>query len=190
MSRFDEPAFISTGAGGTFADSSCDAVFYGPMVGWWSNSCIVVYKGDESVRDRKLRAHAFEYLSNHESRLPYVVAVRIGRIWQVYRPDQTTRLDWLEGRGRVTGNAALLFYLGTLPLAAAGLVVLRARRRPVLPFVALLVLVTLTAAVFYGAVRFRMPADVALVVLAAVAIDAIATAARTASIGSAEMRNR
>ena len=33
-------------------------------------------------------------------------------------------------------------------------------------------MVTITAALFYGAVRFRVPADVAIVVCAAVALDA------------------
>jgi hypothetical protein len=190
MSRFDESAYLSTGAGGTFADSSCDSVFYGPITGWWDNRCIVEYAGDESVRDRLLRKHAFEYIGNHQTRLPFVVAVRVGRIWEVYRPVQTAQLDWIEGRGRTTGKAALVAYLATLAFASAGLMVLRARGRPLLPFVAIFVMVTITAGVFYGAVRFRVPADVALIVLAAVAIDAMLTAARTASMGSAEMRNR
>jgi hypothetical protein len=33
-------------------------------------------------------------------------------------------------------------------------------------------MVTITAALFYGAVRFRVPADVAIVVCAAVGLDA------------------
>jgi 4-amino-4-deoxy-L-arabinose transferase-like glycosyltransferase len=187
LARFDEPAFLSTNGGGTFADSSCDIVFYGPRTGWWENTCILDVPGDESVRDRLLREHAFDYVSHHKRDVPRVVAVRVGRLWQVYRPVQTAQFDWLEGRGHWAGKSGVLVYLALLPLAFAGAVVLRARRRPILPFVAIAVTVTLTAAVFYGAVRFRAPADVALIILAAVTIDA---AARTASIGSAEMRKR
>jgi 4-amino-4-deoxy-L-arabinose transferase-like glycosyltransferase len=190
LSRFDEPVFLSTNAGGTFADSYCDAVFYGPAVGWWAQQCITDAPGDESVRDRVSREQAFDYLSEHQSAMPRVVAVRVGRVWQVFRPVQTAQLDWFEGRGKFAGLSGLLTYLALLPLAVAGLFVLHARRRPLLPFVAIAVTVTLTAAVFYGAVRFRAPADVGLVVLAAVAIVQIVTALRTASIGSAEMRNR
>jgi 4-amino-4-deoxy-L-arabinose transferase-like glycosyltransferase len=198
IARFDEPVYLSTGAGGTFADSACDSVFYGPNTGWWDQRCIVDYAGDESVRDRKLRAHAFEYLGNHQSALPRVVAVRIGRVWEVHKPWQTAKLDWLEGRGKFAGIPGLLVHFATVPLAIAGGFVLVARRRGVWPFVAIALTVTLTAAAFYGAVRFRAPADVALVVLAAVALDALiaaasstnATAASTASIGSAVMRNR
>ena len=198
FSRFDEPVYLSTGAGGTFADSACDSVFYGPNVGWWDQRCITEVPGDESVRDRELRADAFEYLGNHQSALPRVVSVRVGRVWQVYRPWQTAKLDWLEARGKFAGIPALLAHFAVIPLAIAGGFVLVARRRGVWPFLAVAITVTLTAAVFYGAVRFRAPADVALVVLAGVAIDALiaatsstrATAASTASMGSAVMRNR
>jgi hypothetical protein len=37
---------------------------------------------------------------------------------------------------------------------------------------ALAAMVTITAVIFYGALRFRVPADVAIVVCAAVAVDA------------------
>jgi hypothetical protein len=60
-----------------------------------------------------------------------------------------------------------------LGLAVAGAVVLW-RRRPalVVPLAALIVLVTVTAAYAYGATRFRVPGEVALIVLAAVALEA------------------
>ena len=48
---------------------------------------------------------------------------------------------------------------------------LRRRRVPITPLVAQFVIVTLTAAAIYGLVRFRVPAEVSLVVLAAVAAD-------------------
>ena len=73
-----------------------------------------------------------------------------------------------------------LFIEGTSPLwvviviaAVAGAVVLRGRGRTVWPLLATVVTVTITAALFYGQVRFRIPAEVALVVLAAVAVDEV-----------------
>jgi hypothetical protein len=45
---------------------------------------------------------------------------------------------------------------------------------------ALAALVTITAVVFYGALRFRVPADVAIVVCAAVALDAAWSRLRSA----------
>jgi hypothetical protein len=188
MSRFDAPAYLSTGAGGTFADSSCDGVFYGPNIGWWQNNCIPPdIAGDESQRDSALRHLAFTYVGHHKQQLPLVVGARVGRMWEVFRPVQTAGLDWIEGRGRFAGWSGLITYLALLPLAIAGAFVMYARGRPLLPLIAIVVTVTLTAALFYGALRFRVPADVVLIILAAVTID---TAASTASIGSAPMRNR
>jgi hypothetical protein len=43
----------------------------------------------------------------------------------------------------------------------------------VYPFIALAVLVTLTAASFYGSPHFRTPVDVGMVVLGAIGIDAL-----------------
>jgi hypothetical protein len=143
--------------------------------------------GDESVRDRELRKIAFDYVRVHEHQVPLVVGARVGRVWEVFRPIQTAGLDWFEGRGKPVGLSALLAYLAVLPLAIAGAFVVHARKRTLLPLLAIAAAVTITAAVFYGAVRFRAPADVVLILLAAVAIDA---AASTASIGSAPMRNR
>jgi len=68
---------------------------------------------------------------------------------------------------------ALAMYAALLPLAAAGVVVLRRRRAPLTPLLAMPVLVTATGMLFWGNPRFRRPAEVALVVLAAVAIEAI-----------------
>jgi hypothetical protein len=52
-----------------------------------------------------------------------------------------------------------------------GAVMLRRRRVPITPLVSQFVIVVVTAAAIYGLVRFRIPAEVSLVVLAAVAID-------------------
>ena len=48
---------------------------------------------------------------------------------------------------------------------------LRRRRVPITPLVSQFVIVTVTAAAIYGITRFRAPAEVSLVVLAAVAVD-------------------
>jgi 4-amino-4-deoxy-L-arabinose transferase-like glycosyltransferase len=176
--RFDKPVYLSTGAGGTLADANCDEVYFGPHIGWWALSCIPDLPGDESVRDERLRHLALDYMSDHRGDLPRVVGARVGRLWEVFRPHQTAEFDWTEGRGPDIGAWALLVYLATLALAVAGGGVRWGRRRPLLPLAAIVATVTITAAAFYGAVRFRVPADVVLVVLAAVAVDALGTQRR------------
>jgi hypothetical protein len=59
-----------------------------------------------------------------------------------------------------------------LALRLAGAVILRRRRVILLPLTALAVSVTVGVAVTYGFTRFRAAAEVAIVLLAAVAVDA------------------
>ncbi len=180
LARFEEPAYLSTGSGVTLADSSCDAVYSGPFIGWWSFLCIPDrISNDEAVNDRENRDVAVRYIRDHESDLPKVVAARIGRMWGVFRPFQTADLD---GRGLNADRAGLVASYVLIPLAIAGLVLLRRRREPIVPMLALAAMVTITAALFYGAIRFRVPADVAIVACAAVALDAAWCKLRSASL--------
>lgn len=170
LARFEAPAYLSTGSGVTLVDSSCNAVYSGPFIGWWSFLCIPDrISNDEAVNDRENREVALRYVRRHISDLPRVVAARVGRMWGVFRPLQTADLD---GRGVNADRVGLAASYVLIPLAIGGLVMLRRRREPILPMLALGAMVTITAALFYGAVRFRVPADVAIVVCAAVALDA------------------
>ena len=170
LARFEAPAYLSTGSGVTLVDSSCNAVYSGPFIGWWSFLCIPDrISNDEAVNDRENREVALRYVRRHISDLPTVVTARVGRMWGVFRPLQTADLD---GRGVNADRVGLAASYVLIPLAIGGLVMLRRRREPILPMLALGAMVTITAALFYGAVRFRVPADVAIVVCAAVALDA------------------
>jgi hypothetical protein len=93
-------------------------------------------------------------------------------VWDVYRPRQNALFSTIEGRDRRVANVGLVFYWVLVPIAIAGVVVLRRRRTMVWPLVAPVVVVCATAAYAYGVTRFRVPAEVALVVLAAPGLDA------------------
>lgn len=175
MVRFHEPAYLSTGSGVTLVDSNCDVVYSGPYIGYWALTCTPArLASDEAVNDRKNRSVALRYIRHHKSDLPKVVAARIGRLWGVFRPLQTADLD---SRSRNAVRTGLIASYVLIPLAIGGLVVLRRRKEPILPMVALAALVTITAALFYGIIRFRTPADVAIVTCAGVALDAAGRAA-------------
>ncbi len=60
-----------------------------------------------------------------------------------------------------------------LPFAILGLVVLRRRRIPIFPYLAIAASVTVTVAISFGITRYRAPVDAVLPVLAAVALDAL-----------------
>jgi hypothetical protein len=103
-----------------------------------------------------------------------VVAARIGRVWDVFRPTQNVHLnEFYERRGDAASWAVLIGYYLMLPFAIGGLVVMRRRRVPIFPMIAIAVSVTVTVALSFGITRYRAPVDAVLPVLAAVAIDAL-----------------
>jgi hypothetical protein len=67
----------------------------------------------------------------------------------------------------------LLALYASVPLGIAGAVVLRRRRIPISPLVAPVFVATLSAMLAFGNPRYRASADIALVVLSAVALDAL-----------------
>jgi hypothetical protein len=174
LARFEAPTTLSTNDGLTLLGANCDDVYDGSSTGFWSLRCglAVQPEGDASVRSEAQRDAAFDYIGSHQRDLPRVMAIRVARVWSLYAPDQMAWLNQGEGRERWASWAGFWTYLALLPLAVVGGAILRRRGVRIWPLVGTIVIVTLTAALFYGIVRFRVPAEVAIVVLAAVGIDA------------------
>jgi hypothetical protein len=88
--------------------------------------------------------------------------------------------EYNEGEGREQWASWIGFasFWVMVPFAVAGGIALRRRRVPLTPLVAQFVMVTVTAVAIYGLVRFRVPAEVALVVLAAVGVDRLVARTR------------
>jgi 4-amino-4-deoxy-L-arabinose transferase-like glycosyltransferase len=173
LSRFEEPVLLSNGDGAVLLGANCDDVYSGPAIGFWNLDCSVAVPmlgRDRSEVAEEQRDAAFDYIGDHAGRLPVVVAARLGRVWSLYAPWQSAELT--EGEGRPVGLSlvgVLVFWL-LVPVAVFG--ALRLRRDPALvPLLGPFVLVTVVAAAFYGTVRFRVPAEVPLVVLAATGGD-------------------
>lgn len=182
LSRFDRPTFLSTGFGLALDSSACDAAFYGPFTGYWSRDCVLAAaarsglpeNADRSVLEVAHRKDATDYLSAHLSRLPVVMLARVGRTTGLFQLRQQAALDsFVGGRERWFAWTAWWTYFAAAILAIAGGVILRRRRVPVFPLASLPVLVVITTAVFFGLVRYRAIAEVSLVVLAAVTVDAV-----------------
>ncbi len=111
-----------------------------------------------------------------------MVSARVGRAWSVFRPFQAADDSTREGRPYWASVAGLVMLWILVPMAIVGAVVLRRRRVSLIPVLAPIAVVTLNAAAFYGLVRFRAPAEISIVVLAAVALDgALAARARARS---------
>jgi 4-amino-4-deoxy-L-arabinose transferase-like glycosyltransferase len=199
--EFEKPSFLATGNGVVLQVSNCDGTYSGQFLGYWDIKCLTgdappeneqqrkILEGnsvpglaylhardprDDSELDTAAREKAFAYIGDHLSRVPIVVAARVGRIWGVFRPEQDVNFDiFFERRGKWSSWAGAYMYYALLPFAVYGLVVMRKKRVPISPMIAIFAMVTFTVAAAMGITRYRVGADVALTILAGVAIDAL-----------------
>lgn len=200
LTRFEKPVLLSTNDGLTILGANCDTTYYGDGVGLWSFACPFtvpittpppVHEGcvpepddawscaDQSEVAAAFRTAGIDYVLNHKQRFPIVAAARVGRIWGVYAPGQM--VDYSEGDLETTGEGregwaswwGWVMWWAMVPASIYGAVVLHRRGRMVLPLVMTAAVITVTAIAFYGLVRFRVPAEVAVVVLSAAALDAV-----------------
>lgn len=182
LSRFSQPVTITSGTGMVILHGSCEDAFSGPGYGYYSLSCANNLPNAkvrpemilEDEADIVAREQASAFLRDNWSRFPAVALARAGRMWDVYEPFENVLLnDTLEGRGYVPSLTGLYFYAALVPLAAFGAIVLKRRGEPLSPMLGLMVAVTLTAVISFGITRYRVPADVGLVLLAAVALETV-----------------
>jgi 4-amino-4-deoxy-L-arabinose transferase-like glycosyltransferase len=187
LTRFERPVLLSGGFEITLDSASCDDTYYGTSMGYWSRGCVdralakagLAEDTDRSVLAAMYRDDAFHYIRTHLSRLPVVVAARVGRVTGLWHLQQQAALDHIPaGREQELAWAAWYSYFALVVLSIAGGVVLRRRRIPVFPLLVFPALVLLTTMITFGQVRYRATAEVSLVVLAAVAIDAAIGARR------------
>src|SRR5437764_395847 len=170
---------------GLLAGANCHDTYYGRDIGSWQIACVppgpVI---DESVAAAHFRSAGLRYARKHTSRLLLVVPARLARTFELLQPLRQARhaegrAYWIEVAG------AIGFYL----VAAGGLagaVGLRRRGEGLAILLAPVGLAVLASAIGYGVPRFRHPADIALVVLAAVALSAAPLARVSRGRGSAE----
>ena len=174
LTTFDETTTMASGSGHMLASANCDPTYSDAFLGYWHPSCGLKHfpDGDESVIDLAARKKATEYIGDHLDRVPIVVAARVGRVWDVYRPFQNTSLNAeFERRGLWPSRLALVAYFLLIIPAIYGLVTMRRRGIPISPIIGLVIAVTVIAAVSIGLTRYRAPIDALLPVLAAVGLE-------------------
>ena len=174
LTRYEEPVYMTDHWGTVLKAASCDKAWYGEYSGWYWFCQKTQPPGDYSQRDIILRNQAIDYTKAHIDRLPMLMAIRVGRLWDVFNPRQTIRLNaTLEGRTWDASVAAFWSYWFLLPWTIAGLVVLKKRGTPITPLVAPAITVTIAAATTYGVLRYRVSVEPAIVISAAIAMDAL-----------------
>jgi hypothetical protein len=196
--QFDRPTAISTNEGGLLAGANCDLAYHGELIGTWAcfpdapigpehcnrdyyrevlgtQACYPVgAPRNEAAASARLRSRALRYARDHAGRVPAVASVRLLRTWELWDPRDHAAIEafYNDRNPRWNRWAQRSFYVLAL-LAVAGAVVLRRRRVPLRLLLALPALVSLVAVTSYGSTRFRAAAEIALVVLAAAALDAL-----------------
>ena len=185
LQRFDKPVLISTAQDTTIGGANCDAVYHGARIGAWAGECFqdILDRGlEESVAASEIRSRAAHYVEHHLGRAPLVALARLGRTWDVWKPADNVTLGQLQRRPRAWSWIALAMYAALVVLAVVGGYVLR-RDPSLLVLLSMPVLVSITGVLFWGNPRFRRPAEIVIVVLAGVAIDALLSR-RTAAVAA------
>jgi len=201
LTTFEKPTFLATGHGSVLQSANCDQTYSGQFLGYWDIHCIldgrppqnaeqralskrkdvpaIVYllaqdPRDESIPDVRARSKALDYIRDHLARAPVVALARVGRVWGVYRVEQQVSFDdFFERRGHWPSWAGTWMYYALVPFSVYALVVMRRRRVPISPMIAIVLMVTATAAISIGITRYRVGADVMLTILGGVGIDAV-----------------
>ncbi len=177
LTTFDDPTFLAVGPGYVLEIANCDRAYSGDLLGYWHVECGNHWPddpdADESVIGTVKLEAAEEYIRDHLDEVPEVMAARIGRVFGLFRPFQTADLDVFNER-RVRSHVTVGLWAHYLVMAAAiaGIYVLRRRGETLLPTLAVTLTAVWTAAIAMGITRYRVGADVAFVILAAVAAGA------------------
>jgi 4-amino-4-deoxy-L-arabinose transferase-like glycosyltransferase len=181
-------AVFSDDYGLVLAGANCQATSAGPLEGWWSAPCAAAVPRvgtnggvSETTANRNGVHLARVYVSHHLGDSVGTAAVRLGRLWNFYRPLQTGQFEQAVGRPTWVSNLGLAYFYLLVPVAAYGVVLLRRRRALLFPLMAMILLSSITAILAYGDARYAVEADVALAMLGGVGLDTLLLARMQAS---------
>ncbi len=178
--RFERPVLMTTNDGTTLLGANCEDSWNGPDIGGWSLFCVFDSAGpageDPSERSARQRREAVAYVADHPTRVPLVVAARLGRAVDVVGVPNMIAGDVGEERDRwAAWSGVVAWWLLVVP-AVLGLRRLSRSHRAVLLVPVLSVAVT--TVLFYGGHRIRSPLEPVVVIGAAVWLAGVAVRRR------------
>lgn len=188
LSRYEKPVLMTTGVDYSLAQGACDETYSGELIGYYWLPCMGerlegtdLHLKDQSLGAAHLRETTLEYIGDHLAQTPLVVAARVGRVVGVFRPIQQADLEHItERREAWLSNLSVVSYYPLAVLSVIGAVIMRRRRRPIMPLVAMIASALIGAAMTLAVLRYRASAEPAFAVLAAVAVDQLVRWVRSA----------
>jgi 4-amino-4-deoxy-L-arabinose transferase-like glycosyltransferase len=169
-------AILPTNGAKALAGGNCRQTYYGSDLGGWRFSCVQRAIGaipDEKGQTIAARHAGLSYAEHHLSRTPVVVIARELRTFGIWSPKVLDSDEVQESRNATWQRLAWWVTVLTLPLAAAGAVLLW-RRDPLL--LAPVLTIVVAAAVSIGNQRFLQPAEPILILGMVLAAQAIGRA--------------
>jgi 4-amino-4-deoxy-L-arabinose transferase-like glycosyltransferase len=156
---------LAANADTVIVGANCHETYYGNDIGWWSDECVAHARTHHQLLIGDANpSPGFRYAEAHPARAVLVAGVRLLRTFSFWQPlrigNHEPRRKWFDALG-------LVIYYPLLVLTAIGLYRLPARRWLLLAPVWTAAIVGSTG---WGDSRFRIGADVAIVVLGAYAI--------------------
>jgi hypothetical protein len=183
---------VSNNVGSVARGANCELAYSGQYRGLWvtsvgdangvssvdpQNRCFSSFPIRPGVNEAQaaaeLRSQGLHFAADHAGSVPGVMLARLGRSFGVYRFEQQTAFESLEGRTVTWERVGTREFQILAILAVGGTVMLLRRKRSVWPLVAMVVAVMVTTMLTYGNQRFRASAEPAVILLASVAIVAI-----------------
>lgn len=173
--RFEDTTLISAQDGLTLIGANCDDTYTGAGKGFWNLDCGMRIEMpadfDQSQRSTVWRREAIGYIGDNVGEVPGVVLARLGRGLSVWRTEQMIEFNAGEGREPWASRIGLWQYWILFPLAVWGWWRWPSGQ-PRWPALATAGLSVVVIASFYGIPRFRIPAEVVIVLGAAVTVHA------------------
>jgi 4-amino-4-deoxy-L-arabinose transferase-like glycosyltransferase len=168
---FDRPVLISTNDATVVAGANCPLTYHGVNTGGWDIRCISRRREDNEAEQAAIwRREGIDYARDHAGGLPRVAVIRLLRVWDLWQPRR--QVMFAEGRQKRVEQAGVAAWFALAVAGIAGGAVLRRRRETLVVLLAPAVAVCVAAVAGYGVPRLRHAFEPAVLVLAAVALDA------------------
>ena len=187
LTEFNRFVPISTNGATAIAGANCDTTFSGKWIGAWHFDCTTeAYQSfkdtsladphyDETDHIAPAQQYGLDYMADHASEVPKVLAARVLRSFDLWDPFGS-QIDYDDGDAGVRPwqQIGYVMFWVMVPFAVYGVVLLRRRKRPSWPMIAPVIVVAVASAALHGCTRFRAGAEPGIIVLASVGIAAVA----------------